>query len=241
MLAPGAARASFSTDLERIGTDLATRIVLDPLDFLYDLHLTTEDRTPLPVDRRFQVGTNLFPNLVPFTQFALSGKGRLHREHGSWPQVDLRLGGWYFIGGAIVSSAVKEFTGSLFGYHAGLSAAVTVDPRLRVFGGYEFSQLRANVDIEFDPDSGTNSGTGFDLQNAFSSLHAGRADHFLFVGGEVLRTPVKRLVAEAGWGLVNRKLIARITWASRNFDTGFAFYPEGAWALWPVWNFQVRF
>lgn len=235
-----AASASIRGELIRIGSNLATAVALDPADFLFDIHLNAEDRTPLPIDRNWQVGTNLFPALLPFTELNLSAKGKLHREHAGWPQIDVSVGGWDSIAGSVASSMVDDFSGGLFGYHAGISAAVTLDPRLRVFGGYEFSQMRVNVSVDFK-DNVTDSGTGFDVQNSFSKLNTGKTEHFLFAGGEVLRSARKRLVAEVGYGVVSNKLIARITWASKNFDTGFAFYPEGAWVLWPLWNFQVRF
>src|SRR5690349_18615337 len=79
--------------IKEMGEDIATQIILDPADFLYDIQLTNEDRTPLPVNKFMSLGFNVFPNLLPFTELGLDGKARLHREHGGWPQIDLRFGG----------------------------------------------------------------------------------------------------------------------------------------------------
>jgi len=232
--------ASVRDEAIKVLSDAATQIALDPADFFFDLHLNTEDRTPLPIDKDWQVGTNILPGTLPFAELNLSGKGKLHREHGGWPQIEVGAGGWYSVAGGIVSSQVDDFSGNLFGYHGGISFSLSADPRLRIFGGYEFSQMRVNVSVDFE-DEVTNSGTGFDIQNSFSHLNTGKTEHFLFAGAEVLRSARKRLVTEIGYGVVGNKLVARLTWSSKNFDSGFAFYPEGAWVVWPFWTFQVRF
>lgn len=231
-----AARADLAGEFKRIGLDIGTQIATDPADFLFDTHLNSEDRTPLPVDKSWQLGTNIFPALLPFGRLGLDGKTRLHREHGDWPQIQIGWGYWNFLPAGIASTT--EFDISLSGWHLGVQAAVSVDPRLRLFLGYEFSQMRVDADIKFDTAGKT--GTDLNVMNAFSSLHTGKTEHFLFMGGELLRSPTKRLVAELGYGLVSSKLIARITWASKYFDNGISFYPEGAFAFWPFWNFQVR-
>jgi hypothetical protein len=223
----------------KFGIDEAFRVFkAGPVDFLYDIHLNAEDRTPLPIDKDWQVGTNLAPNTLPFAELNLSGKTKLHREHAGWPQVDVNLGGWYSVAGPVLNSVVKDFKGQLYGIHGGILAAASADPRLRVFAGYEFSQMRTDMDITWKPATDPVVAA---WELVFQTVHGGVTEHFLFAGAEVLRTSRKRLVAEIGYGVVHNKLVARLTWASKNFDTGFAFYPEGAWVVWPVWNFQVRF
>jgi hypothetical protein len=234
------ASASVKDEFIRIGEDVGTKIALDPADFLFDIHLTSEDHTPLPIDKDFEVTTNLFPSFIPFTELGAEFKAKLKREHGGWPQIDMNLGGWDSIAGSVISGQVKDFKGTLWGLHGGLLATGSVDPRLRLFGGYEFSQMRVDIAVTFN-NTKTNSGTGFDLQNSFSKVNVGKTEHFLVAGAEVLRTTKKRLVAEIDYGVVSNKLVAKLTWASRSFDTGIAFYPESAWVLWPIWNFQVRF
>lgn len=236
-LAPVAARGSLGDRLKSAALEIGTEIALDPADFLFDLHLNTQDRTPLPMGNTFQVSMPLLPSLLPLGQLGLSGKARLHREHGSWPQIDLLLGGWDHLASLFVPEV------AIYGYHVGLNVAHSVDPRLRLFAGYEFTQLRVNVDLDFDDQqqvSGPVTSIG-DFQDSFSTLNVGKVEHFLFAGSELLRTPVKRLVAEVGYGVVNQKLVMRLTWVSKRFDTGLSLYPEGAWVLWPFMNFQVRF
>jgi hypothetical protein len=105
--------------------------------------------------------------------------------------------------------------------------------------------MRVDIDIK-DTTSDTSTSTStdeFDFSKEIqkNDIHVVKHEHFLFAGAELLRTPKKRLITELGYGPLNRKLIIRVTWASRSFDTGLCFYPEGAWTLWPFMNFQVRF
>lgn len=225
------------------GTDLATRIATDPGNFLYDIHLNAEDQSPLPVGKTFSWSTNIFPNLVPFGELGLELKAQGHREHGYWPQIDVFAGGWDSLAVAVANhaSGSTQFSGSLVGYHGGFVVAESLHPRLRVFGGYEYSQLRANVAFARDSATAT-PGTGtFSALDTLTSVDVGVTEHFLFAGAEVFRTPVKRMNAEVGYGLVSKRVVLRMIWASPHFDTALNFYPEGAWTLWPVMNFQWRY
>jgi hypothetical protein len=240
LLAAAGASADIRDEFIRIGESVATKVAVDPADFLYDIHLASEDRTPLPIDKDWQIGTNIFPGIIPFTEVSLGVKSKVKGEHGGWPQIDLNAGGWDSIASSVVGNYVEDFKGNLWGLRAGVSGSVSLDPRLRLFAGYEFSQMRVDVNIKFK-DMNTKTGLELRVLQALSNLHVGKTEHFVFTGAEVLRTARKRIVAEVGYGVVHNKLLARLTWASRSFDTGFAFYPEGAWVLWPIWNFQVRF
>jgi hypothetical protein len=138
-----------------------------------------------------------------------------------------------------------SFAASLWGGHIGLAVSESLHPRLRLFGGYEYTWMRADIDIK-DNASSTSASTStgdFDFMEELkkNDISVVKSEHFLFAGAELLRTPKHRLVSEMGYGVVTRKLMIKVTWASQSFDTGFSFYPEGAWTLWPFWNFQVRF
>jgi hypothetical protein len=225
------------------GTDIATKIATDPGSFLFDIHLNAEDQSPLPVGKVFSWSTNIFPNLIPFGELGLELKGQVHREHGNWPQIDVFGGGWDSLAVSIVNGASgsTDFSGSLIGYHAGFVVTESLHPRLRVFGGYEYTSIRANV--SFGSGGLTSSGGSgtFSALDTLSSVNVGVSEHFLFTGAELFRTPTKRLNAEVGYGLVAKHLVLRMIWASPHFDTSLNFYPEGAWTLWPVMNFQWRY
>ncbi len=234
------ASAGVADEFQRMGLEIGTQILTDPADFLFDIYLNNEDRSPLPIDKSWQLGTNIFPTLLPFGAVGLDGKTRLHREHGGWPQWQIGWGGWYFVPSSAIPA--DSASASLLGWHLSTQVAISADPRFRIFGGYEITQMRMNVELDFSSDDPADAATGTELnfQNSFSSLHTGKTEHFLFMGAEALRSPTKRLIAEVGYGIVSSKLIARITWASKYFDNGISFYPEGAFSFWPFWNFQVR-
>jgi len=223
--------SSVTDQFINMGIDTGLQIIQDPGDFLFDVHLVSQDRTPLPVGKAFQGGINLFPNLIPWGQLASSWKAQLHREHGGWPQIDTFFGGWSFVPAWFIKT--DDFKGASFwGYHGGLDVSESVDPHLRLFVGYEYTQMRI----------GATWSKPLKLEEMeISSINVGKSEHFAFVGAELMQAQAKRLVLETGYGLVSSKIMMKVTWSSRNFDTGIVLYPEGACVIWPMWNFQVRF
>jgi len=236
------ARGDLKSQFISAGTDIATRIATDPGNFLFDIHLNAEDQSPLPVGKVFSWSTNIFPDLVPFGELGLEMKAQAHREHGNWPQIDVFAGGWDSVAVTVANSASgsTDFSGSLVGYHAGFVVAESLNPLLRVFGGYEYTQMRANVSFGSGLTSSGGSGT-FSALDTLTSVTAAVTEHFLFAGAEVFRTPAKHLNAEVGYGVVGKRIVLRMIWASPHFDTSLNFFPEGAWTLWPSMNFQWRY
>ena len=124
----------------------------------------------------------------------------------------------------------------------------SLDPRLRVFAGYEYSAMRFDITglQELTKDDSASSATDFSGSDLLGSsipdaFHVGKTEHYLIVGSELLRTPVKRLAAHIGYGMTSNRFVLRLTWESRFFDTGLAFYPDGTLIFSPLMNFQVRF
>ena len=243
LVVPPGHAASVGDQFTTMGIRTGQAIVTDPGDFLFDIHLNNQDRSPLPVGKIGQVGLNIFPNLLPWTELGLSLKGRALREHGPLPQVDILGGAWKSI--ATMMIPADEVKSSLWGGHAGLTVSESLHPRFRLFGGYEYTWMRVDIAIkDKTSDTSTTSSSGdFDFMKEIkkNDIVIIKNEHFLFAGAELLRTPKKRLISELGYGLLSRKMVIRLTWASRSFDTGLSFYPEGAWTLWPFMNFQVRF
>lgn len=249
VVVPPASHADFSSWAQGEGISLATQIASDPGSLLYDLHLTYEDRDPLPVGKIVQVHTTLFPGIFLLGELGGAAKVQLRREHGDWPQIDLFGGGWTsaitMIAGKSASNNSSSSNNSidpnakLYGYHFGVTAAESVDPRLRLFASIEGSWMTVSAKINH---SGAPSSTStYNPLDSIDEIAVGKSDGFLWVGSELLRTERKRFVTEIGYGFWGKKLAARMTWSSRNFDTGLAFYPESAIVVWPVANFQVRF
>lgn len=241
MAAGGPGRASFESSLQSVGA----KIVADLPTFLYDnFHECTTNMSPLYTGRRYEVSTNLFPSTLPWLELNMAGKAQVKREHGYWPQIDVLAGGWT----SLIASLVPTDTGdegededlkpSLFGYNFGIIVTESLDPRLRLFFGYDYSQMRVKVDLSDVKDEEEDDGWDF----IPDKIDVGKGEHYLLMGAELLRTPQKRLVTQIGYGLASNRFSARLMWCSKRFDTGLIFFPEGyPLIVWPVMNLQVRF
>ena len=232
--------------MQKVVVPVATKFAADPGTFLFDLfHENISNPTPVHMGRRVEIGTNLFPATLPLLELNISGKARVKREHGGWPQVDVLGSYWNFLPALLAPSIVSELEAkpNLYGYNLGFNVAATLDPRMRIFAGYEYSALRFDLDgvhklIEGDEPP---AATEFSMSDIVpDSFHVGKTEHYLNVGSELLRTPAKRLAAYVGYGLTSNRFVARVTWESKWFSSGFAFYPDGALVFWPMWNLQVR-
>ena len=138
---------------------------------------------------------------------------------------------------------------SLWGYHTGIIFTESLDPRMRVFFGYEYSQLKFGLNLEdlkqedITDAQGNVIGTQDDPDLDFlpNRLNVGKIEHYLIIGTELLRKPEKRLYTQVGYGLGSNRFVARLMWQGRRWTTGFIFFPEGyPLFLWPVATMQWR-
>jgi hypothetical protein len=229
---PGAGSALTMMD-RAIG--IGTGIVSDPAGFLYDLHQNMEDVTPSGVGRHVEFGTCLFPSFMPMAMLNGNAKVQVLREHGGIPQLDLLGGGWT----SLITKFVPDITVDWWGWNLGFLVSATVDPRMRLFGGYEYSQMRASWDLKGKIKADSKSGA-LDM-TSLNTGDVGKTEHILTIGSEVLRGQDKLLVAQLGFGLTTQRLSARLTWKGNVFDSGITFYPEGSWVLWPFEAYRLKF
>lgn len=230
---PGAAGALTMTD-RAIG--IGTSIVTDPASFLYDLHQTMEDVTPTAVGRRLEFGTTLFPSFMPMAMLNGNAKLQVLREHGGIPQVDILGGGWT----SLITKFIPDIELDWWGWNFGFLVTGTIDPRMRLFGGYEISQMRASWDLKGKIEANSSGLSGLDM-SSLNTGDVGKTEHILTVGSEVLRGQDKLLVAQLGFGVTTQRLAARLTWKGNVFDSGIVFYPEGSWVIWPFEAYRLKF
>jgi hypothetical protein len=152
-----------------------------------------------------------------------------------WPQIDLRGAYWNSLPALLLGSSHHAV---LNGYNAGFTVSESLDPRLRVFAGYEYSAMRFNIDGVHQLLS--LSATDFLSSLLPDAIHVGKTEHYILIGSELLRTPVKRLAAHIGYGVTSNRFVLRLTWESKWFNTGLAFYPDGVIPVSALMNFQVR-
>jgi hypothetical protein len=232
-LATGPVRAGFNESAMATATDMATRILEDPGDFLFNCHLNNEDWRPIPGGRVAQIGSNLVPTIitipplgVPLGGLGLDGKVRVLREHSWWPQIDLRAGGWDWI----LLRALRSLNSTAYGFHGGLGMATTVDPRIRLFGGYQYTSLRAAIKLPDDINDNQDQ-TGMFKVTWPDEINAAVSEHFLYTGAELLRGPSSYMTVEVGYGVTRKKMVTRISWCHEAMDAGLTFYPESVYAL----------
>ena len=230
---PVAGRADMTSRAISIGTGIAT----DPASFLYDLHQNMEDMSPSPVGRRVDVGTVLFPSFLPLAMINGNGKIQVLREHGGIPQFDLLGGGWT----SLVTKFIPDVKVDWWGWNLGFLVTGTVDPRMRLFFGYEMSQLKAGWDLTGPNEiKDSSSSTGLKA-SSLNKGDIGKTEHILVLGSEVLRARDNFLVAQLGFGLTTQRLSAKLTWRGNIFDSGITFYPEGSWIIWPFEAWRLKF
>ena len=217
------------------GIGIGTGIISDPAAFLFDLHQVMEDVTPSGVGRRVEFGTCLFPSFMPLAMLIGNAKVQVLREHGGIPQVDILGGGWT----SLITKFIPDITVDWWGWNAGILVTGTVDPRMRLFGGYEYSTMKAGWDLkgQIKPSTGASA---LDM-STLNTGNVGKVEHILTIGSEVLRGQDKFLVAQLGLGLTTQRLSARLTWKGNIFDSGITFYPEGSWVLWPFEAYRLKF
>jgi len=212
---------------------IGTGIISDPASFLYDLHQNMEDVTPSGVGRRLEFGTTLFPSFMPLAMLNGNAKYQVLREHGGIPQVDILGGGWT----SLITKFVPDVKVDWWGWNLGFLVSGTVDPRMRLFGGYEYSQMRASWDLK----GKIKASSGLLDMSSLNTGDIGKAEHILTIGSEVLRGQDKLLVAQLGFGVTTQRLSARLTWKGNVFDSGITFYPEGSWVIWPFEAYRLKF
>jgi len=248
-LAAGPGWADLKDSAISVGTDMLTRILEDPGDLLFNCQLNNEDWRPIPAGRVAQVSTNLVPTIItlplipgvllpgiPLAGLGLDGKVRVLKEYGGWPQIDLRAGGWDWV----LLRMLRSWHSKTYGFHGGIGMATTVDPRIRLFGGYQYSSLMADIKLPEDMTDSQDQ-TGMFKVTLPDEINVGVSEHFLTTGAELLRGPSSFMTVEVGYGLTRKKMVTRIAWCHEAMDAGLSFYPESIYALAFTLNLAWRY
>ena len=165
----------------------------------------------------------------PTTAGNISGKLRLHAE-GRWapgvPQIDLIGGAWNFLPSnsivdrnATASDPNTKLTdATLKGKYYGLVLTSSLEPRVRLFWGYKYSSMDANVSLNRPFHL-----LGADIQNLSATFN----DHFLFAGLEHPTTKGHYWTVAMSYGVNSKLLAGKVAWSGHFWDIGLNFYPEG--------------
>lgn len=239
-LAASPARANVFEDK---GTQLIAEVITNPAAFFYDFQQDLEGTHPLPPGRFLGLQFNLFPSLLPLTYGNISAKYRLHPEgrliHGL-PQFDLIGGYWTMVAATLLEDKsataadadTKIKDASFDGYYGGFMMTSSLEPRVRMFWGYKFSQLKANLTL--------NKSEVF-LGTPVSSFESGLQEHTLMAGLEHPYAPHKFWSIQLNYGLTNKLITSKVSWYRKWVELGLNIYPEGVLVFHPVVNFHFNF
>ncbi|MDD4004997.1 MAG: hypothetical protein PHW69_07320 [Elusimicrobiaceae bacterium] len=223
-------------DWEAKGSEIVSEIIANPSAFFYDFQQDLEATTPVLPGKTmgFQVG--LFPSAVPMGYGNLSGKLRLHPEgrlYPGLPQLDVYGGYWQMMWAQMAVNQSDDINDARFyGHYMGLMLASSVSPRVRVFGGWKYASLTANLDMKKAVDI---------MGTEVSSFHSNLNDNFLVAGIECPTGLDNWWTMQFNYGLTQEILAAKVSWYGKYFELGFNIYPEGVLVIHPVWNFHVNF
>jgi hypothetical protein len=249
LLAAGA-RRSFADDVFTTkGEELAADAIANPALFFFDFQKDMESLTPLPPGQWFGLNWHMSEfYLVPVpdpTILNLSAKLRVQAE-GHWlpglPQLDL-IGGYWNADPIIDATGIVDKnappTGStqltsfnFNGYYAGAVMTSSLEPRMRLFWGYKYSQMDASLAV--------NKGVNV-LGTNVKSFSTGYSDHYLFAGLEHPTDVNRWWDVLMFYGLTTNDFGAKISWYWKNFEFGLNIYPESVIVIHPVLNWHMNF
>jgi hypothetical protein len=232
------------------GEELAADIIANPAQFFFDFQKDMESTNPLPpgnwIGFNWHIGQFLLIPIPDPTVLNLSGKLKLHSE-GHWapgvPQIDL-IGGYWDAGplinatgavdkNATAAQADTKITDAKFnGYYAGAVMSSSLEPRVRMFWGYKYSQMNADLTL--------NKGIDF-LGTKVTKFQSGFQDHFLFAGLEHPTDVNQWWNVQFFYGLTTNDFGAKVSWYHKNFELGLNIYPESVIVIHPVLNWHINF
>lgn len=237
-LLPGlfSSAAHAGIDWEAKGGEIVSQIVTNPAAFFYEFQQDLEATTPLLPGKNFGVQVGLFPSLLPMGYGNISGKMRLHPEGRllpGLPQLDVYGGYWRMGWAQLAVNQSKDVNNADFhGHYAGLMLASSVSPKVRIFGGWKYSSLTANLDM-----AKAHEIMGTEVTSFRSNLY----DNFLVAGVECPTGLNNFWTMQFNYGLTQEIIAAKVSWYGKYFELGFNIYPEGVLVIHPVWNFHLNF
>jgi hypothetical protein len=116
--------------------------------------------------------------------------------------------------------------------YAGAVVTTSLEPRVRLFGGYKYSKMKAELGLSEPQDF---------LGSSVEGFNTGFKDHYLFAGLETPTATRKLWNILFFYGLQTNDFGAKVSWYKKNFELGLNIYPEGTFVIHPVLNFHINF
>ena len=227
----------------------AGQLLANPPMFIYEFQRNMESTNPLPpgkcagLNYHFLGGIIIVP-LPDITSAAnISLKLRLHTEgrlYPGLPQVDVVGGYWKsFLASMIEDKNAKDTDtdtkitkADLHGMFCGLTMASSLEPRVRLFWGYKYSNLNIDINLNKTQDI---------LGSKVNSFNGRFNEHTFSAGMEHTYGQDKRWIIEGGYGVMNNLLSTKVSWYLKYVEVGLNIYPESVFIMQPELNFHYNF
>ncbi len=222
--------------------DLGLDFIENPSDLFFNLQQDIEDCSPLPAGqlnlpkKYFGLRINVLPTLLPLTFGNISIKARFNKEKDYIPQIGI-IGGW---GKILILDLIKNLTEDEDveipepqnnAYYYGLIISKTFENTILYFG-IKYSEFLLKVKlpepVEF-------------YGSTLEEINFKAADTFLLTGIMLPVKDNKSIVAQMGYGLKYKKIVARLSAEYKHLQLGIDIFPEGLFVLHPyvsyIWQF----
>jgi len=227
--------ASSNAQVDIVGMGLS--FIKNPSDLFFNLHLNTEDVSPNLSKRRFAFRINMTPALLPATMGSIAMKLRLTNNSGYVPQLDFSWGYGKMLALAMMSSEDAQPENKQ--YYYALTVTHRMNDRTRIYWGYKTSEFSILLKFK-DPVKITEG-------SELSQLNFIAKDNFIFTGIEqktdnyVYKGKEQVVIAQMGYGLESKKIIARLGVMSPHVEFGLDIFPESIFIFHPYWAYHWRF
>lgn len=214
--------------------NIGLKFLDNPGDFFFNLHMSNEDFSPVPPKKHGDIRWNFAPTTFPLSWANLNLKVKVLGEKDFVPQIDAvgqygDLLALRFLPSSDVEPSFKD-------YAAGLVFSKTVSEGTQFFWGGKYSNI--SMDVKLSSSSQVEFG-----QFQLSKISFDVRDTFLFAGLTHQKDPANptRLVAQMGYGLEYKKIVARVMISHAHYQWGIDVFPEGLFVVHPFagwhWNF----
>lgn len=227
----------------------AGKLLSNPPQFIYEFQRNMESTNPLPVGKRFGINYHFLGGIiiVPLpdltSAYNVSAKLKLHSEgrlYPGLPQMDVVGGHWDSLLTSMIEDKNAKSTdadtkvtkASLDGSYAGLIMTSSLEPRVRLFWSYKYSQL--DIDIRLNKAEEI-------LGSSVDSFKGSLKEHTVSAGIEHTYGKDKRWIMEGGYGVTNNLLTAKVSWYRKYLEIGLNIYPESVFIMQPQVNFHFNF
>lgn len=237
------------SQFESFAIQQAGKLLSNPPQFIYEFQRNMESAFPLPPGKRAGLNYHFLGGiiLVPLPDVTSAGnlaaKVRLHPEGRlapGLPQLDLVGGYWKSFLSSLIEDKNAKATDAdtkvtkadLNGLYTGFTMASSLEPRVRLFWGYKYSDL--NIDINLNKAENV-------LGSSVSSFKGSLTEHTFSAGMEHTYGENKRWIIEGGYGMKNNLLSTKVSWYLKYVELGLNIYPESVFVMQPQLNFHYNF